>query len=125
MKYKNVVKGEFLERPNRFIAICKINGETEVCHVKNTGRCKELLVKGATVFLEKSSNLNRKTKYDLIAVKKGDRLINMDSQVPNFAVLEYLPKLFDDIEIIKPECKYGNSRLIFLLKQKPKKYLLK
>lgn len=124
MKYKNIVKGEFLERPNRFIAICKINGETEVCHVKNTGRCKELLVKGATVFLEKSSNLNRKTKYDLIGVKKGDRLINMDSQVPNFAVIEYLPKLFDDIKIIKPEYKYGNSRFDIYVETKTDKIFI-
>lgn len=110
MKYENIVKGIFLERPNRFIAHCEINGKTEVCHVKNTGRCKELLIKGATVYLQKSDNKNRKTKYDLIAVEKGDRLINMDSQVVNNVVIEYLPQMFDNITYIKPECKYGNSR---------------
>lgn len=111
MKYENIVKGVFIERPNRFIAICEINGKEEVCHVKNTGRCKELLVKGATVYLEKSNNPNRKTKYDLIAVYKGERLINMDSQVVNKVALEFMPKLFENIIKIKPEYKYGNSRL--------------
>lgn len=110
MKYENIVKGEFVDRPNRFIANVIINGKKEVCHVKNTGRCKELLVKGATVYLQKSNNLNRKTKYDLIAVQKGEKLINMDSQIVNYVALEYLPQLFDKIIYVKPECKYGNSR---------------
>lgn len=110
MKYENIVKGIFLERPNRFIAHCEINGKTEVCHVKNTGRCKELLIKGTTVYLQKSDNPNRKTKYDLIAVEKGDRLINMDSQIVNYVAIEYLPQMFENIIYIKPECKYGNSR---------------
>lgn len=110
MKYKNIVKGVFLERPNRFIAHCLIDGKEEICHVKNTGRCKELLVKENTVYLQKSDNVNRKTKYDLIAVQKGDRLINMDSQIVNNVALEYLPNIFDNIKIIKPEYKYGNSR---------------
>ncbi len=110
MKYENVVKGVFIERPNRFIAICEIDGKKEICHVKNTGRCKELLINGVTVCLEKSNNPNRKTKYDLIAVQKGDRLINMDSQVVNKVALEFVPKLFNDIKKIKPEHKYGNSR---------------
>ncbi len=110
MKYANIVKGTFIERPNRFIAICQIDGKEEICHVKNTGRCKELLLNGATVYLEKSSNPNRKTQYDLVAVQKGDRLINMDSQVVNKVALEFIPKLFSDIKYIKPEYKYGNSR---------------
>lgn len=110
MKYENVVKGVFIERPNRFIAICEINGKEEVCHVKNTGRCRELLIKGVTVYLEKSSNPSRKTQYDLIAVQKGDKLINMDSQVVNKVALEFMPKLFENIIKIKPEYKYGNSR---------------
>ncbi len=110
MKYDNIVKGEFVDRPNRFIANVIINGKTEVCHVKNTGRCKELLIKGATVYLQKSNNPNRKTKYDLIAVQKGARLINMDSQIVNYVALEYLPQIFDNIIYVKPECKYGNSR---------------
>lgn len=110
MHYSNVVKGIFVDRPNRFIANCKIDGKTYVCHVKNTGRCKELFVKGATVYLQKSDNPNRKTLYDVIAVKKGDMLINIDSQIVNGAALEYMPVLFDNIRFIKPECVYGNSR---------------
>lgn len=110
MKYENIVKGEFIDRPNRFIANVLIDGKAEVCHVKNTGRCKELLIKGATVYLQKSDNPNRKTKYDLIAVEKGERLINMDSQIVNYVALEYLSQLFDNINYVKPECKYGNSR---------------
>ena len=110
MKYKNIVKGIFLERPNRFIAICEINGVNEICHVKNTGRCRELLQKGATVYLEKSSNPNRKTQYDLVSVQKNDRLINMDSQIPNYVVTESLNKIFNDIKFVKQEYKYGNSR---------------
>ncbi len=110
MKYNNIIKGEFIDRPNRFIANIKINGVIEVCHVKNTGRCKELLVRGSTVYLQKSDNPNRKTQYDLIAVQKGERLINMDSQIVNSVAVEYLNNLFDDIVFIKPEYKYGNSR---------------
>ena len=110
MKYENIVKGEFVDRPNRFIANVLINGKPEICHVKNTGRCKELLIKGATVYLQKSNNPNRKTKYDLIAVQKGKRLVNMDSQIVNYVALEYLPHMFEDITYVKPECKYGNSR---------------
>lgn len=110
MKYSNIVKGEFIDRPNRFIANVLIDNKIEVCHVKNTGRCKELLVKGSTVYLQKSDNPNRKTKYDLIAVQKGDRLINMDSQIVNNVALEFIPNLFDKIKFIKPEYKYGNSR---------------
>ena len=110
MKYSNIYKGTFLQRPNLFIAICEIDGKEEVCHVKNTGRCRELLVKGATVYLEKSSNPNRKTQFDLIAVEKNDILINMDSQIPNFVVAESLNKIFSDITFVKQEYKYGNSR---------------
>ena len=90
MKYNKVEQGIFQKRPNRFIAHVEINGKEEVCHVKNTGRCRELLVPGALVFLEESDNPKRKTKYDLIAVEKGNRLINMDSQIPNKVVEEWL-----------------------------------
>lgn len=110
MKYSDIIKGKFKSRPNRFIAIVDIDGTEEICHVKNTGRCKELFVKGATVYLQKADNPNRKTLYDVIAVQKGDRLINIDSQVVNGVALEYMPVLFDDIKLIKPECVYGNSR---------------
>ncbi len=124
MKYDNIVKGEFIERPNRFIAICNIDGVSEICHVKNTGRCKELLVKGSTVYLQKSNNQNRKTKYDLIAVQKGDRLINMDSQIVNYTFIEYLSNLFEDIVLVKPECKYGNSRIDVYVETKNEKIFI-
>lgn len=124
MKYENIVKGTFLERPNRFIAICNINGKEEICHVKNTGRCRELLIKGVTVYLEKSPNQNRKTQYDLIAVEKNNRLINMDSQVVNKVVMEFLPTLFEDVKSIRPEFKYGNSRIDFYVETKSEKILV-
>lgn len=110
MKYSNIVKGAFVSRTNRFIANCEMDGKSQVCHVKNTGRCNELFVKGATVYLQKADNPKRKTLYDLIAVRKGNRLINIDSQIVNGAALEYMPVLFDNIKLIKPECVYGNSR---------------
>lgn len=110
MKYSNIVKGAFVSRTNRFIANCEMDGKLQICHVKNTGRCKELFVKGATVYLQKADNPNRKTLYDLIAVQKGNSLINIDSQVVNGVALEYMPVLFDNIKLIKPECVYGNSR---------------
>lgn len=115
MRYSNIVKGKFIERPNRFVAMVEVNGAVEVCHVKNTGRCRELLMPGAEVFLEKSSNPNRKTAYDLVGVKKADIMVNMDSQAPNKVVLEWLKaeKYFQNISLIKPECKYGNSRIDF------------
>lgn len=115
MKYKNIHKGIFKSRPNRFIANVEIDGKIEVCHVKNTGRCKELLVTDAAVYLEKSDNPNRKTLYDLIAVEKGDRLINMDSQVPNRAVEEWIKAggLIGKNPYVKPESKFGDSRFDF------------
>lgn len=121
MKYSNIYKGKFLERPNRFIAICEINGKEEVCHVKNTGRCRELLVKGSTVYLEKSPNPNRKTQYDLVCVQKNNRLINMDSQIPNYVVVEALNKIFNDITFVKQEYKYGNSRFDIYVETKTEK----
>lgn len=115
MKYKNIHKGVFKSRPNRFIANVEIDGKIEVCHVKNTGRCKELLVTDATVYLEKSDNPNRKTLYDLIAVEKGNRLINMDSQVPNRAVEEWIKAggLIGEDPYVRPESKFGDSRFDF------------
>lgn len=121
MKYDNIVKGEFIDRPNRFIANVIIKDKTEVCHVKNTGRCKELLIRGATVYLQKQNNPSRKTKYDLIAVKKGEKLINIDSQIVNSVVIEYLPKFFEGIIKIKPECKYGNSRFDIFIETETEK----
>ena len=90
MQYSNIVHGKFIERPNRFIALAQVDGNIEKVHVKNTGRCRELLIPGTDIFLEKHNNPTRKTKYSLIAVKKGSRLINMDSQIPNGVVTEYL-----------------------------------
>ena len=100
MKYSRMIPGRFLARPNRFIAHVEIGGETQVVHVKNTGRCRELLTPGARVWCQESSNPNRKTKYDLIAVRKGDRLINMDSQAPNKVAAEYLHTLFPDLTLL-------------------------
>lgn len=121
MKYSNIYKGTFIERPNRFIAICEIDGKEEICHVKNTGRCRELLVKGTTVYLEKSPNPNRKTQYDLVSVQKNDRLINMDSQIPNYVVVESINKIFDDVIFVKQEYKYGNSRFDIYIETKTEK----
>ena len=112
MKYKHICKGIFKERPNRFIAHVEIDGRMEVCHVKNTGRCRELLVKDCEVYLEKSDNPERKTAYDLVAVKKGERLINMDSQLPNAVVYEYLDKEKESLGIanLRREVTHGSSR---------------
>ena len=143
MKYNQVVPGTFLQRPNRFIAHVLINGKEEVCHVKNTGRCRELLIPGCTVYCAVSDNPQRKTKYDLIAVEKiiesqtifanagtpsqkikrspetnSTLLVNMDSQAPNAAVKEWLragASPFGKIDFLKPEYKYGNSRFDFYL----------
>jgi sugar fermentation stimulation protein A len=116
MKYENIISATFLSRPNRFIAHIKVNDKEEICHVKNTGRCKELLLPGSKLYVQTNDNLKRKTKFDLIAVEKGTRLINMDSQAPNKVVGEWLA---DDnlpgVTFIKPECKYDNSRFDFYL----------
>ena len=121
MNYQNpIVRGTFLSRPNRFIAKVLVNGTEETVHVKNTGRCRELLIPGATVWLEHWDTDTRKTKYDLIAVQKGNRLINMDSQAPNKAAAEYLLTLFPDCTLLRGEVKYGNSRFDFYL-ETPKK----
>ena len=123
MKYENVKKGIFIDRPNRFIANVEIDGAVEVVHVKNTGRCKELLVEGVTVFVQEFENSNRKTKFDLIAVCKGDRLYNIDSQAPNKVFYEWVLKsgYLGNIEYIKSECKYGDSRFDFYIETKNRK----
>lgn len=120
LKYGNICEGIFKLRPNRFTAIVEIDGSREVCHVKNTGRCRELLTENAVVYLVKSDNPARKTKYDLVAVDKKGKLINMDSQMPNKAVLEWLKKgkLFgEDFEIF-PEKTFHKSRFDFYLESK-------
>ena len=114
MYYKDIRPGIFLSRPNRFIAKVEIDGKEETVHVKNTGRCRELLPYGAQVYCEHSSNPNRKTQYDLVSVQKGHLLINMDSQAPNAAVKEWLEngglgQLLD----LRAETKHGDSRFDF------------
>ena len=114
MKYANMVSGVFLARPNRFLAHVEINGEQQIVHVKNTGRCRELLPPGTTVWCQKSDNPSRKTKYDLITVRKGERLINMDSQAPNIAAGEWLRHGgLGQIENLKAEAFHGDSRFDF------------
>ena len=114
MTYENMTPGIFLARPNRFIAHIQIDGAVEVCHVKNTGRCRELLIPGCTVYCQRSDNPNRKTKFDLIAVQKGDRLINMDSQAPNKAAGEWLADGgLGEITDLRAEVKHGDSRYDF------------
>lgn len=113
MKYKNIIEGKFISRPNRFIAKVELNGREETVHVKNTGRCKELFIPGTTVYLEKADNPLRKTQYDLIAVvKNGEKIINVDSQIVNDITAEWLEKcgLFSKNVQIQREVKYCNSR---------------
>ena len=114
MHYANMTPGTFLARPNRFIAHVDIDGQTEVVHVKNTGRCRELLPAGAKVWCHRSDNPSRKTKFDLITVQKGSRLINMDSQAPNLAAKEWLASGgLGKIENLRAETKHGDSRFDF------------
>ena len=114
MQYNDMVKGRFLSRPNRFIAHVEIGGAEQVCHVKNTGRCRELLPAGATVWCQEFDSPTRKTKYDLITVEKGKRLINMDSQAPNAAAKEWLAGGgLGEIENLRSEVFHGDSRFDF------------
>lgn len=126
MTYKNINKAVFIDRPNRFIARCEINEQVETVHVKNTGRCKELLIPGTTVFLEKFNNQTRKTNYDLISVIKGNRIINIDSQAPNKIFLEWAKsgKFLPDILLIKPEYRFLNSRFDFYIETPFKKIFI-
>ena len=123
MKYREIVDGIFVDRPNRFIAYVEVNGAVETVHVKNTGRCKELLLPGTAVRLEVSDNPKRKTKYDLVAVhKQGLGWVNMDSQAPNKVVGEWLAK--QGYDYIKPEFTYGKSRIDFYMEKGEQKYLM-
>ncbi|HEX2927056.1 MAG TPA: DNA/RNA nuclease SfsA [Ruminiclostridium sp.] len=126
MKYNNIKKGTFVERTNRFIAHVEIDGRVEVCHVKNTGRCRELLIPGAVVYVQESDNPIRKTRFDLISVIKGSRHINMDSQIPNKVVREWLETgtFFSDITLIKPEARYKQSRFDFYVETKTDKIFI-
>ena len=123
MKYENIKIARFISRPNRFIAHIEVDGKKEICHVKNTGRCRELLVPGATVFVQEVNSESRKTKYDLISVYKGTTLINIDSQAPNKIFYEWLcgGSIFSKKAIIKPETKYGSSRLDFYVEDGDRK----
>lgn len=128
MIYENMVKATFLKRPNRFIAHCMVNGKEEIVHVKNTGKCRELLIPGCSVYLQEHDNPNRKTKFSLISVIKGKRLINMDSQVPNKIAYEallnksiVLPELDEEINLIKCEKTYKSSRFDIYIETDNKK----
>ena len=125
MKYPNIILGRFLRRPNRFIAHVELDGQEVVCHVKNTGRCRELLQPGVRVWCQRAENPNRKTQYDLIAVEKGERLINMDSQAPNAVAREWLLRGgLGEIENLKAEQVKGNSRFDFSFRKGGKECFL-
>ncbi len=123
VKYGTTVKGIFVSRPNRFIAEVDVGGEMQKVHVKNTGRCREILVPGAEVVLENSRNPGRRTRYDLIAAYKGDILINIDSQAPNRAFRDFIPRsgLFGKDPIIHPEYTYGDSRFDFYVESRDRR----
>ena len=126
MQYAQIMQGVFRARPNRFIAHVEIAGREEIVHVKNTGRCKELLLPGATVYVQHFPEGKRKTKYDLIAVEKQNLLINMDSQAPNKVVQEWLMEQepFGKITYLKTECKHRDSRFDFYLETEAKKMFI-
>ena len=117
MRYENVIPGRFIRRPNRFIAHVEAEGREVVCHVKNTGRCREMLTEGATVYLQKCPSPTRKTGFDLIAADKDGLLINMDSQAPNRAFREWAEAggFWPDLTLLKPEAVFGGSRFDFYL----------
>ena len=117
MRYENVIPGRFVDRPNRFIAHVETEGGIQVCHVKNTGRCRELLVPGATVYLEPGRTPGRRTAFDLIAVEKGDLLINMDAQAPNRVFAEWAAAggFSPQVTAVRQEVRWGDSRLDFCL----------
>ncbi len=117
MRYEGMLEARFLSRPNRFVAMVELEGQEVVCHVKNTGRCRELLIPGATVYIRQAANPDRKTPYDLIAVRKGARLINMDSAAPNQVFGEWARAggLLPHPTLVKGEAKRGASRLDFYM----------
>ena len=125
MKYSSVKKAVFINRPNRFVAHVMLDGREEIVHVKNTGRCKEILKAGATVFLEKSANKGRKTGYSLISSYKGDVLINIDSQVPNVVIFDAIKekklKELNNVDVLRREVTYGNSRFDIYFESPPDK----
>jgi len=126
MKYQNVCYGVFISRLNRFIAEVELEGKRERVHVKNTGRCRELLTPSATVYLQEATNPNRSTRYDLIVAQKGKRIINMDANAPNVAFHEYLQGglHIDGVTSIRPETKYGSSRFDFYVEAQGRKIFI-
>ena len=123
MKYENITQAKFINRPNRFIAEVDIKGHKEIVHVKNTGRCKELLIPGCEVWLTAPGTPDRKTKYDLVAVRKDNGILfNIDSQAPNKVVKEWLAK--QDYSKILPEYTYGNSRIDFYMERGDERFLM-
>lgn len=126
MNYKNIRKAVFLTRPNRFIAHILLEGKEEICHVKNTGRCQELLTPGAEIYVQEIDEIKRKTKYDLISVYKGQRLVNIDSQAPNKLFREWAEKrqFFGEDAIIRSEYTYGQSRFDFYVESGARKILV-
>lgn len=123
MRYENMLEARFISRPNRFIAMVELDGQEVVCHVKNTGRCRELLLPGATVYIQRAASPERKTAYDLIAVQKGGRLINMDAAAPNQVFGEWARagNLLPSPTLVKAEAKKGASRLDFYLENTQRK----
>lgn len=126
MRYRSVVRGRFIERPNRFVALVETAEGVQTVHVKNTGRCRELLIPGAAVYLERSGNPGRRTAFDLIAVEKGPRLINMDAQAPNRVFGEWAAAggFLPEVTAIRPEFSYGGSRLDFCLETPAGRHLV-
>ncbi|MBQ8287706.1 MAG: DNA/RNA nuclease SfsA [Clostridia bacterium] len=125
MTYSHIERATFLSRPNRFIAYCRSESGEEIrCHVKNTGRCRELLIPGCTVLLDRSQNPNRATPCDLVAVYKGDRLINMDSSAPNRVAAEFLPHLYEGCTFFRSEHRWGSSRFDFYLERPGERRLI-
>ncbi|MBO5918074.1 MAG: DNA/RNA nuclease SfsA [Oscillospiraceae bacterium] len=126
MKYRNIVPGCFLERPNRFIAYVEIDGQRQVAHVKNTGRCRELLVPGAMVWLEGNDDPKRRTAWDLVQVEKGVRRINMDSQAPNRVFGEWVRAggFLPEVTLVRPETRYGDSRFDFYVEAGGKRHFV-
>lgn len=123
MKYNNITQAVFIDRPNRFIANVDINGHRETVHVKNTGRCKELLIPGCEVWLNAPGTPNRKTTYDLVAVRKDNGILfNIDSQSPNKVVKEWLQS--QDYDTVVSEYTYGNSRIDFYMTQGSEEFLM-
>lgn len=124
MRYEEVKRGIFQSRPNRFIAQVELEGRIETAHVKNTGRCRELLLPNASVYLARGTNPNRRTAWDLIAVEKGTRLVNMDSQAPNTVAAEAMDRLFPQATLVRREHFFGRSRFDFYVETAEKRHFI-